>query len=350
MDMSKNVIIGIIVAALLAVLFAAYYFFFSNDDFKKFNFYSIKYDNVSNLSKGAGVFYRGLRVGKVKRIYITDNSNQVTVDLKVHKKYSIPKNAEALIVSGGLVSGNIIHLKFDSPCQGNNCAESGDELKGRKGGFLDKEAYASKTKDALTDIGNSVKERYTAEENDELIGKTLRDINYLNQKLTSLQNEMGGIASSSKNQYNAIMADVNAINQEVNKHGKIKQLTADLNTLSKSFSNIDIKNIQNRATLTMKEANELKNNSNTSMKDLQATMTKAKDVYNDLKDVMNQMKSEDGSMAYLMDKEGFTKDMNTTMAQLNQLSKNLEEKPYLYIPFKRRKKFCKKNPDKCNQQ
>ena len=45
---------------------------------------------------------------------------------------AIPKDAEAVIVSTGLMGGKAIDMKFDKPCSGPDCAESGDFLQGRR--------------------------------------------------------------------------------------------------------------------------------------------------------------------------------------------------------------------------
>ncbi|MCC7246269.1 MAG: MCE family protein [Saprospiraceae bacterium] len=119
----------------------------------------VKYDNVDQLRPSAPIFYNGLQVGLIKDMYVdpTDDKTIIAV-LNIDSKMDIPKNTEAAITGLTLMGGKAIKLVINGTCEGDNCAESGDYLKGTTDSFIHSllgppeqvEAYSDRLKQILT--------------------------------------------------------------------------------------------------------------------------------------------------------------------------------------------------------
>ncbi len=130
---SDNFRSGLLYLLVFAVLVGAFLYLQKNDWFTNNNTFKVVYDDVSGLSKGAAVNVRGVKIGKIKDMYVNpDNPNTIVAEIKIKGKYDIPKDAVAAIASGGLIEGNFIILEMKGYCSGDYCATDGDYLKGRK--------------------------------------------------------------------------------------------------------------------------------------------------------------------------------------------------------------------------
>lgn len=97
----------------------------------------VKYKNVQGLQPSAPVFIQGLQVGMVKDIYIDQTDDQTIIAvLNIERGFDVPKDAVATITSPTFMGGRAIELVFDRPCDGDDCAESGDYLQGSSRSFL----------------------------------------------------------------------------------------------------------------------------------------------------------------------------------------------------------------------
>lgn len=91
----------------------------------------VKYDNVDQLRPSSPVFIKGFQVGTVKDMYIdkTDDKTIIAV-LTIDGDVDIPKDAIASIIGMSLMGGKAIEIVITRPCDGDDCAESGDYLTG----------------------------------------------------------------------------------------------------------------------------------------------------------------------------------------------------------------------------
>ncbi len=127
--------------------------------------YYIKYENVEQLRPSSPVFINGLQVGMVKDIYVDpeDDHTIITV-INLERRIDIPKNTIATIVSESIMGGKAINLEITGTCTGAECAQSGDELKGRTQSFFESvlgnpkelDAYTERLQIGLTAIYDSI--------------------------------------------------------------------------------------------------------------------------------------------------------------------------------------------------
>ncbi len=349
----NNLLSGLLYFFIFGVLTFAFIYLQKNDWFKDNRIYQIVYEDVSGLTKGSPVKIRGVKVGKVKKISVNPEDNKtVLVEIKVKGKYKIPKDTKAAFASAGLIDGKMIVLEYNGNCQEPNCAQDGDKLEGRTVGMFEsllssgeKEEEANiqdMMQEDIDDVMKMVKDKYMAPDSDNLISNTLRDMDFLQKKLTSLQSDLGTVMTDLDQQSKQITSSLDNINNNLNKDGKLERLMADADIVMKKLDQLSIEPTLKKADATMKRVDGMKMNLDQEMKGVNASMAEAKNIMKDLNTLLEKAKNGDNTAAYIMNKEGLSQDLNSTMTSLNQLGQDFEEKPYLFIPFKKRKKFLKK--------
>ena len=108
------------------------------------------------------IMIRGMNVGTVSDVSLDKDMVSIIVTLDLKKGIDIPKDAEAVIVSTGLMGGKAIDLVVKQACTGDDCAEPGTFLNGRVKGlfesFLDpgEDGTLAKVKENIGDILNTL--------------------------------------------------------------------------------------------------------------------------------------------------------------------------------------------------
>ncbi len=352
---TDNLKSGLLYFLIFAILTAAFIYLQKNDWFADNNIFKVVFDDVSGLSKGADVNIRGVKVGKVKKIGVNpENPQTVLVELKVKGKYDIPKDAVAAIASGGLIDGNIIIIEMKGYCTEDYCADDGDYLQGRKIGLM--ETYAGGgnedetadqfSLDKMKDLFAQITDEYTNPESDNIVAESLRNMDFLETKMAGLQKEMESIQNNLNAKYEKVNANMESIQNNLDAGGKMDRIQADADLILKKLDELSIDATMTKADATMKRVGNMQTGLEMDMTNAEQTMSKAKNLMKELNDIMEEAQKGDNTVAYIMDKERFSKDLDRTMATLNQLSRDFEEKPYLFIPLKSRKRFYKKKAKK----
>ena len=86
MKFSREFKTGVLVIAASVILILGYNFLKGTSLFKEERMYFVKYDNVEGLLPEASVTVNGLQVGKVKQIFISEDSRDITVSFMVDKR------------------------------------------------------------------------------------------------------------------------------------------------------------------------------------------------------------------------------------------------------------------------
>lgn len=98
----------------------------------------VRYSNVDQLRPSSPVFINGLQVGMVKDLFVDPkDDNTIVAVINLERSVDIPKDAVAVIVSASLMGGKAIELQIPHPCEGDDCAQSGDYLTGTTKSFVE---------------------------------------------------------------------------------------------------------------------------------------------------------------------------------------------------------------------
>lgn len=313
--------------------------------------YKVEFKNITDLAPGADVTLRGVKIGKVSNIIVDKNRPaSIIAEIKLSNLYKIPKDATVIMKSGGLMDGNILAVEFDQHCTGANCAGRGFMFKTRTLGMMESmfgenpmEDELGVKKEDMDETMEALKNKITSEDN--IIGTTLQNINFINAKMTAMGKEMEGVTRKYTNEYKEVMGNLDGLNQ-IMKDDKVNQITEDLKIISNTMESVDFDKPMNHAKRTMAKVDELKKEASIRMKDLDATMAKSKEALSSFDEIKEKMNSSEGSVKYLMAKEGLQTDLNETKHNLNRLGEDIDYNTFYYKPFLCRRKFLRKNPDK----
>jgi phospholipid/cholesterol/gamma-HCH transport system substrate-binding protein len=198
----------------------------------------VRYAEAGQLRPSSPVFISGFQVGTVKDMYIDDKDDKTIIAvLSISGSTDIPKNAVAEIVSASMMGGKNIEIRFNAPCEGNNCAQSGDYLQGNSLNFLQTmigspealDAYVQKLKLGLI----SVYDTLTDPNDPQGMGKMLLnlDATVANLKLTTAA--MSKLMAASSGNITATTGNLNAITANLrDNNAQIKSMLANADAFS----------------------------------------------------------------------------------------------------------------------
>jgi phospholipid/cholesterol/gamma-HCH transport system substrate-binding protein len=127
--------------------------------------YYVRYESVDQLRPSSPVFIKGFQVGMVKDMYIdTKDDKTIIAVLNIDRGVDIPKDAVASIIGLSLMGGKAVEIIIKNPCQGGDCAQSGEYLQGGYKSFLQSvvgapgeiDEYTSRLQHGLVGVWDSI--------------------------------------------------------------------------------------------------------------------------------------------------------------------------------------------------
>ena len=138
LKISNETKIGLLAAAAIAVGIWGFQFLKGINVLTASQSFYIRYNDVEGLRPSSPVFISGHQVGMVKDIFIDPEDDRTIVAvINVDRQVDVPKDAVAVIISASLMGGKAISLLIERPCNGGDCAQSGDYLTGRTKSFIE---------------------------------------------------------------------------------------------------------------------------------------------------------------------------------------------------------------------
>jgi phospholipid/cholesterol/gamma-HCH transport system substrate-binding protein len=125
----------------------------------------VRYQNVDQLLASSPVLVNGFQIGTVKKLEIDPvDDKTIIATLNIEGEADIHKEALAVIRSASIMGGKAIDIISPGPCDGDQCAQSGDFLKGSSKTFLQSvigqpeelDAYTEKMLKGVTTIYDSI--------------------------------------------------------------------------------------------------------------------------------------------------------------------------------------------------
>jgi len=258
-----------------------------------------KYENVASLTVSAPIMINGLQVGVVKDIYFMEDMQTIEVEMNIEQDYRIPKDAQAVITSLSIMGGTAIKIKYNSICNGTNCAQSGDRLEGRVAGTLegllgnpeDIDPYFNGLKKNVRPVVDSLKASLTDPNSEDDISQSIRDIAIVLENLKATTANMNKLMATNAQPINGVLKNT-------------ETFTGNLNGSSQNIKGI----IQNADKLTL---------------------------------LLDKINNGEGALGKLM-KDATVIDQFSSMAvRLDSVLTDFQDRPYRYIPLKSRRKVKK---------
>src|SRR3569833_623765 len=142
MKISNETKIGALTAIGITVLILGYSFLKGNDVFSGSNKYYAIYKSVDGLSVSKPVLVNGFPIGNVSKMTLRQDGHTV-VQFKVDRKYNVPSNTLAKLVSTDLLGGKAIVFEYGNS---NTFADDNDTLRADIQGSLAESLQPIQTK------------------------------------------------------------------------------------------------------------------------------------------------------------------------------------------------------------
>lgn len=295
--MKKEVKIGMFAVAMILCAWGGIRFLSGVDIFSRNVDYYAVYDQVNGVQGASPVMMRGVKVGTVSEILFDPaRSSQVVLRLTVRRRYPIPADSEAKIVSSSLMGSKAIEIVL-----------GGSSVRLEKGDTI-RSGYSRDMMDtALTEL-DFFKEkisRLTEELSRTLTGiSTLvesnsSNIGELTAHLNSIAGNLDEVLSAEKSGLRSAVAGISEFSQTLGQNaGRVDTLMGNLTRFSDNLAEADLKAAVGR-----------------------------------LNDILDRIDSGEGTVGKLMNDAELYENLQQASENLSVLLADLKENPKRYVHF-----------------
>ena len=346
--MLRETKIGILAVVTIAISIWGYKFIKGQNLLSSSQIFYIDFENVEGLKPSTPVTVRGLQVGSVIDVYqSTDNPKKITVEVDVEKNVRIPKNLVATLTPK--VMGDVaVALIFKNECSGSDCAQSGARYDGITrsifaGMFGEGEMQQSidEMKNGLTDVVTELKNVVNDPSEENLVGNSMLRLNRVLRNmevLTATVNKQ--VADDGK--LDQILANMDRITASV-PPSSVEKIVNDASGFSGKLKDVDVKGLSSNVDQTMVEAQ-------TAIKKLTSTLENADVAVAKLNSLLEGINNGQGSLGKIAKDDQLYDEIKTAATSANDLISDIKEKPYRYMPFKRKRKIKKYDQEDAKQK
>lgn len=331
--MSKEVKVGLLALVALAVSYWGYKFILGQNLLKKSNTYLVYYPTVDQLQVGTLAYINGVPVGSVSNVELINNADRtVMVTLNLQPDISIPKDTRAVIVVTGFMGGNAVLLEYDTPCTGEDCAQSGDILAGETKGMMksmmgedDLQAYMSIFQKSLQDVVDSLNHALLSEDSDSPLAKSVRNLDATLSNLSSATGQLDNLLRNSSGSIRSSLSSVEGITSNLERNNdKINSILANADSLTSQLAAADLS----------KTVAEI----NATIQQLKGTLEKADAAMGSLSSIATDINQGEGSLGKLLKDEELYNNINDLSNRADSLINDFQDRPYRYMPLKSRRR------------
>lgn len=293
----------------------------------------IRYADVEGLRPSSPVFISGHQVGMVKDIVIDPADDKtIVVVINIDRGIDVPKDATALIISASLMGGKAVSLEITNPCDGSDCAQSGDYLTGRTRSFLESmignpkelDAYTERLRIGLTALYDSIADP--------------RHPQGLGHTLVALRESLENVARMTHKINRFLDASTGSLTATVNNAAEITRTLRDSNkNISATLDNMAAFSQQLRDAgmdQAGQKASVLMDSLTVSMSALRSTLVTAESALAKIDTLAAGLNNSEGSMGMLLHDPEFYDNMARTTRHLHLLLQDLRLNPKRYNTVK----------------
>jgi phospholipid/cholesterol/gamma-HCH transport system substrate-binding protein len=306
MKISKESKVGVLVAIAIAILAVGYNFMKGEDIFTTSNEYYGKYKKIEGLFKSNPVLINGYKVGSVSSVQMNNETLELTVGVIVSEDIKIPKNSIMKIVNNDMIGSKAVEIIFGNS---KEIAQNGDFFIAQQD-----QGIAQAVSGVLTPITQSVNSVLgnmdTAIAGVDLRG-TLRDASLALRSFKETADKLNKLLDGKDVQIANILNDV-------------EKTTSGLGGLTPKIDTILLELDKTSKDLNQIEFSQLASQINTLSEELSKTTM-----------AINQ---KDGSLGMLVHDKSLYNHLDSTIAQLKLLLKDIEKYPRRYTGLTERQR------------
>lgn len=306
MKISNETKVGALTAVAITVLILGYSFLSGNEVFSGSNHFYAIYNSVDGLSVSKPVLVNGFPIGRVSKMNLR-NDGRTVVEFKVDRKYNVPVNSLAKLVSTDLLGGKAIVFELG---MSREYAENNDTLRADIQGSLAEslQPIQMKAENLITKIDSSLAavNRILNPNFQKNVDRSFASIANSLQTLEGTTKKIDALVGSQTGHINGILTNAEDASNN------IKVTTAGLNKITDNFQHFsgDLANSNIKGTL---------DNANKAVADLQQTMAK--------------INSNNGSLGLLLHDDSLYRNLNNASKNLDALFVDLKANPGRYVHF-----------------
>ena len=295
---------------------------------KPMNNYYVRYENIDGLAASSAVLVRGMNIGTVSAVDLDEDMQTIIATLTIKRGIKIPADAEAVIISTGIMGGKAIDLQIKKACSGPDCATPGSFIHGSVKGFFDTFLDAgeggtlSKVKTTMGEILNTVGDSLTSPTASNEIAKTYTQLSHLIKNLASITSTLDHSMGAYDKHLKGTLANVETITGTLAKNQqKIADAIAHMESITRQFDEAKV-GTNTGALITDAQA---------TMKSLDASLAEANKSFESLSMIMKDLQAGEGSMGKLLKDEKLYDNLASTSKNLDLLLQDFRLNPKRYV-------------------
>lgn len=301
-------------------------------------FYAV-YDNVDQLLISNPVLINGYQVGLVTAVYQQPSDLQkIVIEMTVNKSVKLPKNTAAEIITTSVMGGKAVNLVYEGTCLDSDCAASGDTLIGVTRDLITSMVGVDNLKSIFETIEkvNALLDTITgqATTGDGSFQTSISDIQGILGNLNSTTARLDRLMATSTGSITNSLKNVESITGNLQENnGQIASILANVDSLSAQLKEADLG-------ATVKGANA-------TIEQLQGSLTKIDEAVKGLNDILNQLKTDEGTLGMLINDKELYDNLNSAIKNVELLMQDvrLHPKRYTRILSKKEKPYEKPEDD-----
>jgi len=341
---SNETKIGLLVIIATSLMIWGYKFIKGKNILSSSNLLYVQYDEVNQLATSTPVTIQGFQVGIVSDIYFknVDNKQKVEVVLDIDSGIKIPKTASANIVATGLMGGKALVIDFDRPCEGADCAQSGDMLRGQFKNVLasmvstdDIGGYMNEVKNNVGPIVDTLKNKFSGSAEGQ---QSMQDIQVIISNLKSSTTSLDRLMRKSSGKIDGLLANLESITNTINSsQTDIKGIITNANSFSSKMNALELDK-------TLAKANKAIDSTPELMDKLKGTLSQADIAAKELSGMMKKMNDGGGSLGKLLNEDELYTKIEASIKNLDLLLEDLRLHPERYRRILSKKKMPYQEP------
>lgn len=351
---SNEAKLGLLAIVTITVLIWGYRFLKGKNLLDNSNTYYITYAEVDGLSSSAPVMINGFQVGSVTNVTLKpDDVERVLVTLEVDGDIQVPKTAEAILTTAGIMGGKSIILEYGNEDMTNGILDHKGFINGSTKGLLNSmvnpnevDVYFDKIKNNISGMVDSLTEG-SAAGSEESIMASVEEFQATINNLSSISKRLDLMIGKSYSSIDKTLNNVASLSETLKaSNSKIESIINNLDVVSTDLKEAEIDK-------TVKAAEGAITEVKTSLTSIQGTVESAESAIDNLNKLIAKVENGDGSLSSLLNDDGLYENLESTSKNLDLLLQDLRLNPKRYINVsvfgKKQKEFTLPEEDPANE-
>lgn len=332
--MSNEVKIALLAIAAIALSFWGIKFIKGKNILTRSNLYYVEYEDALSLQTSSAVVIQGVNVGFVSDVKLQKGSEKILVTLDLDKDLEVPKGTRAEIFANGFMGTKSVRLKFPPVAERQGMQEPGSYLIPGAVGFLGANIPKEELQEYVLIIQGGIKgaldslNKSLASDPNGPVQKSLKNLELTLANLQSATSTADRLLTASSGNINASLKNLNDISQSLAaSKAKITSMIDNADKFSGKLNEMDLKK-------TLTEVDQ-------TLDGLRVTLGKANQAFGSIEGLMTDVKSGKGSLGKLLASDSLYNNFDRLGASADSLARDLQKRPYRYIPLKSKKRVQK---------